>query len=326
MRCYETHVAELARAWEGVEAALSALAEPLQGEAQRWLSHIAGAQPEGEHPHRRYFRKGAAPPLVFLPLWLSDGLAAAGCAVSPDILDAVLQATMFGYFAVRLQDDVLDEADAPRTPLLLGNYCSFAMHEHFGRATGDDPAFRAAFARAWTAFSGWTLAEHERVRSDVVYTERDFRAHSDKVAFARVPLLAVAFAAGRSDLEPDIAALIHGLGVSYGLTNDLGGWRRDMANGHRTYLLARAGWGRADGLAAAPEIAAQLYDEGLAIATLSEARQALEAAGEVADRVPFDGFQDYLTERKEVLAQALKDVRMIQLQRALTGQAAEASP
>ncbi len=313
MKCYDGPQPALDRAWDGVERFMAELPPPLDAEARAWLAHIGRGRSEASDRHRLYFRKDITPPLVFLPLWWAAGHP----NTEPDRLDGVLRATMLGYFAIRLQDDVIDEAAAPRSGLLLANVFEARMHAHLASATREHRAFRAAFGRAWIEFSRLTLAEHQQVRSDGPYSEALFGEHCDKVAFARVPLLALA--AGDGLAEARIAELVHGLGRSYGLTNDLGGWRRDLANGHRTWLLAEAGWLRTEGPGAEERIAGRLYDEGLADAVLARSVALLEDTRAHADALGLVGYDAYVTERSAVLANARRDVQLSRLRRAMSG-------
>lgn len=238
---YRARHAEVSAAWDLCEARIRALPAPLDALGARFLASVS----EGADGHRSYFSSPLAPPLLYMPLWLRDRLAAEGAPGLGDerAITAILAATMQGYLYVRIQDDALDEpARADRDLALFGNVCFSGMITAFGDALGAcAPAFFHAFDRAFAAFSRRTLDELRAVRGGAEYPAVVFEEHADKVAFARVPLLAVAALAGRSALEPSIIALVHRLGVAYGLTNDVLGWPRDLRAGHRTHLLALEG-------------------------------------------------------------------------------------
>ncbi len=324
MRCYEEYVDELDAAWESVERGLAGLPAPLDDLGRRWLAHIGKAHQDHPHPHRRYFRMPVAPPMIFMPLWYADGRRAAGETVSADAVIAVLRATMWGYFGIRLQDDLLDEDDPDRANTLLANACRLHMHKALREAVGNAPAFYDAFERAWLRFSALTAAEHWQVRGDTDYPEARFVEHADKVAFARIPLLAIASLSGHlgpeasDDHEPAITELIHTLGQAYGRTNDIGGWRRDLANGHRTWLLARAGWQQGQAMDEVRDrLTARLYDEGLVQEQLAEAGRLITQATQIADGMGMTGMLGFERERLADLAQARREIQMKVLRRAM---------
>ncbi len=286
----EDYRPELERAWERLEARIAALPHSLALLGQRFL--------EGRVPgqsHRWYFSDVHAAPLVYLPLWLRAALTRQGhwpAEPSSAFLDSVLCATMWGYFYIRIQDDLLDErmpGEAMREQLLFSNVCVHEMARLFDEATCGSPAFRASFERTWLSFSQRTLDERAQLLSDQPYTREQFEEHAAKVAFAEAPMMAVCLRAGRADLQPWLCRLVHSLGVAHGLLNDVRGFARDARNGHRTYLLARAGWSRSDwkGLDEADEplseeLRTRLYEGGLVRELLGEAREALKRAVEEA--------------------------------------------
>ncbi len=243
---YLAKQAEIDAAWELCERRFDALPSPLDALATRFLRSIT----QGTPSHRGYFSGPLAPPLLYMPLWLSDRLDAEG-AFPPHArasIVPILAGTMQGYFYVRIQDDLLDEPSrADPEMLLFGNACFAGMVLAFTDALGPRaPAFFQAFDRAFAAFSRLTLAEQRAVRGADPYPEALFEEHADKVAFARVPLLAVAALAGAAHLEDSIRTLVSRLGIAYGLANDALGWPRDLRAGHRTHMLALAGLERAD--------------------------------------------------------------------------------
>jgi hypothetical protein len=180
-----------------------------------------------------------------MPMWLFDHLVQerALASDSQPALVKILAGTMQGYLYVRTQDDVLDEPlRADPNLLLFGNACYSGMIAAYAEALGARAhTFWPAFDHAIIDFSRLTLAELQSVCHDEPYDVERFEQHADKVAFARVPMLAVAALAGRIDLKPRICALVHQLGIAYGLVNDVIGWPLDLLSGHRTYLLATAG-------------------------------------------------------------------------------------
>ncbi|MDI1434730.1 class 1 isoprenoid biosynthesis enzyme [Polyangium sorediatum] len=329
--CYLAKQIEIDHAWDLCERHLSALPEPLGALAARFLQSVADDQGH----HRGYFSTPLAPPLLYLPLWLRDGLLGKRPELATIPLAPLLAGAMLGYFHVRFQDDLLDEPERGDPALqLLGNTCFVALVEACRATLGLHEAFWRAFDRAFLDMSRLTLAEQYAVRSDAPYTDALFEAHAGKVAFARIPVLAVAALAGRMDLAPALEALVGRLGVAYGLVNDVLGWPRDLRAGHRTYLLARAGLSQddlarvarveppAERDAAREELATRLrerlYEGGLLRGALERAGEVHHEAREMSrtlDVLP--GFDAFTDERITWLESLDSRLAAITLQRAL---------
>lgn len=318
MHCYQVFRPTLDAAWELLEARLTTLPPPLDALARRFLVRIS----DGEKGHRGYFSSQLAPPLVFLPLWLRERFLREQPASAPseEVTVRLVAAAMWGYLYIRIQDDLLDEAQPDRSQTLLGNVCGLEMARLLESLVGDSAAFRSAFERAWLDFTRWTLAEHEQLLSDAPYGDEHFEQHARKVAFARVPALAMCILAGRAELEPTVEALVDQLGVAYGLTNDVVGWRRDLANGHRTFLLARAGFTRGEPPESAlGKVREALYGRGLLTATLESSASWQHRAAQSAETLGLAEFADYTRERLTLLDELAREARMVQLRWVLAG-------
>ncbi|MFL5344017.1 MAG: class 1 isoprenoid biosynthesis enzyme [Hyalangium sp.] len=321
MQSYEALQSAIDSAWELLEARLTTLPPPLDALAQRYLTRIS----DGDKGHRGYFSSRLAPPLVFLPLWLRERFRREqpDAAPSEEVTVRIVASAMWGYLYIRIQDDLLDEASPARSQTLLGNVCIFEMAQLLGKLAADSAAFRAAFERAWIDFTRWTLAEHEQLLSNAEYDRERFEQHTRKVAFARIPALAVCTLAGHAALEPTVERLVDQLGVAYGLTNDVVGWQRDLANGHRTFLLARAGFSRGMPVERARhEVREALYGQGLVIQTLEESAAWQRRAAESAQALGLAEFADYTRERLALLDELGYEARLLQLRWVLAGGAA----
>jgi len=330
---YLAKQAEIDAAWELCERRLGALPSPLDALAARFLRSVA----EGTTSHRGYFSGPLAPPLLYLPLWLARRLSTEGAltAHAEAAVTPLLAGTMQGYFYVRIQDDLLDDpARADPELLLLGNACFAGMVLAYTEALGPRAAaFFQAFDRAFSAFSRLTLAEQRVVRGDGPYPEALFEEHAGKVAFARVPLLAVAALADALHLEPSITALVDHLGVAYGLANDALGWPRDLRAGHRTHLLALAGLERADldalakltdeqtraeaHEALAERLRVSLYEGMLLHRTIERAIAAQHQAAASAQALGLPGFDGYTTDRLAWLGALDREILAMSIKRAL---------
>jgi hypothetical protein len=329
---YLAKEAEINAAWAIVERRMAALPPPLDELGARFLRSVGGSS----SGHRGYFSSPLAPPLLYMPLWLCDGLRARGAlpAEAEAAIPMILAGTMHGYFYVRIQDDALDEPgrESPEM-LLLGNASIAAMFDAYRQALGAHGPFWEAFDRAFVEFSRLTLAEGRAVRSDAPYPATLFDEHADKVAFARVPLLAVAALAGKMELERSIRELVHLLGTAYGHANDVLGWARDLKAGQRTRLLAEAGLVHADVEAvlrepegasreAAHEALAErmrkaLYEGMLLHRTLGEAIAAQRRAAQLGATIGLAGFAAFTNERVAWLEALDQQVLALSLRRAL---------
>ncbi|QSQ19097.1 hypothetical protein JY651_27520 [Pyxidicoccus parkwayensis] len=321
MRSYQVHQPILDAAWNILEGRLSTLASPLDALARRFLARIAN----GAQGHRGYFSSRLAPPLVFLPLWLRERFRREqpDSVPSEEVTARLVAAAMWGYLYIRIQDDLLDEAHPDRSQTLLGNVCGWEMARLLESLVGDSPAFRAAFERSWLDFTRWTLAEHEQLLSDAPYDDEVFEQHARKVAFARVPALALCVLAGHGELEPTIETLVDQLGVAYGLTNDVVGWRRDLANGHRTYLLARAGFLRGEPPERSLRVVREaLYGSGLLVETLEASAGWQRRAAASAETLGLAEFSEYTRERLELLDELAREAKVFQLRWVLAGEKA----
>ena len=257
-------------AWAVIEENIDGLPPTLKAAA---LDFLARRRPGRDH-HDYFSDLAAAAPVGYLPLWLEEGL---GLAHDP----ALLQATMWGYFAIRIQDDAIDEARPVAADQLFANVCLERMNHGLRQVAV--PGFWPIFDALWTQFSDQTLAEHLQLRSGGDYGSELFEEHASKVAFAAVPLVLLCLRAGKPERIDAACALVHELGIGLGLVNDVRGYARDVANGHRTHLLATAGWVHGQPLDDA--LRTRLYDEGVINGFDERTAESLKRARALADDV-----------------------------------------
>lgn len=335
--CYLKQQAILDEAWEICERRLADLGIPLAELANLFFRNVSGSS----GTYRSYFSNPLAPPLLYMPIWLFDSFVdqrILGLDERPALVE-ILVGTMLGYFCIRTQDDVLDEPEhANHDLLLLGNACCSGMIRAYGHVLGQQGnTFWPVYDRAMVEFSSMTLAERRAVWSDDSYEFERFEQHADKVAFARIPLLVLTCLAGRMHLEEPLRRLIHQLGVAYGITNDVIGWPRDVRNGHRTWLLANAGFSRRewDSLRSQPKgaefdaayallverLRRELYENRLIRNALARAIQEHRQALETARHLSLRGFGEFTAERIAWLEQLDRQTSLITLQRTLVAKA-----
>lgn len=331
---YRAKQAEIHEAWDRCERRLVSLPQPLRELATEFLQSITDAS----GTHRSYFSIPIAPPLLYMPLWLFDGLAPdcpADKHLPPRSIVSILAATMLGYIGIRIQDDVLDEPTRSNPNLLLlGNTCFSYMVAELSTAIGAQSAsFWPAFDRAIIDFSHQTAAEQRAVLQDNLYDFEQFETHANKVAFACIPLFAVAALADRFDLEPHLRTLVHQLGIAYGIANDILGWPRDVRSGHRTWLLGSAGfsrneWERIQTLPQGSEkdatsaqlieqLRTKLYEGGRLREAIAQATSFHDKARETAQMIGLVGFDDFTRERIAWLEALDRQTALSTLKRAL---------
>lgn len=226
MSVFSQHQDLIDALWDRLDARLDSYAAPLDVQVAALRRYI-------DAPARTYFNRPDAPPLIFLPIWL-------GGSLDRDELLDVIESTALLYLYVRIQDDVLDEPETRGRAdwLLLGNALVWDGLELLrGRVRGAD--FWRASRKAWLRFSSATAAERTELSSGGAggYDEPRFQVHCQKVAMAEIPLLAVLELGDRFELARHVSPLIAELGIAYGLTNDVVGFRRDVTAGMRTHLI-----------------------------------------------------------------------------------------
>ncbi len=183
---------------------------------------------------RVYFSFSDAPPLLQMPLWLGRDLPA-------PVADRVLMAAALSYALIRIQDNLLDEptsrGHAPQ--LLVGNLMFWDALAEL-RALGLSEAFWGAARAAWSRSQHAAAAELVALQRRTSYSSLEYEAHCQKVALAEIPLLAVLDLQGRLPVAAaTVTELVHELGKSYGIFNDVLGYRRDLRAGGQTFLLAQ---------------------------------------------------------------------------------------
>lgn len=214
--------------WDRLDTRLETYPAPLDQQVKALRRYI-------DAPAREYFSRPDAPPLLLLPIWL-------GSRLKPEVLRDLIEATALLYLFIRIQDDVLDEPETRGHTdwLLLGNALLWDALALL-RTNVSNAEFWSASRNAWLVFNSATLAERVQLFSPAPpsYDDVLFEKHCRKVAMAELPLLFVLSLENRLHLSGHVTALISHLGVAYGLTNDVIGFRRDVAAGMRTHLIDR---------------------------------------------------------------------------------------
>jgi len=141
MDIYAAHQPEINAAWDAVEARIDSLPPSLAAVGRRFLESVCI---EGSG-HRIYFSSAISPPLLYVPLWLRDQFRREGLwpgEARPDPAGRILLAGMWGYFYIRIQDDIIDGSDSADAEFsLFGNTCIAEMFAHLHAATAGAPSF-----------------------------------------------------------------------------------------------------------------------------------------------------------------------------------------
>jgi hypothetical protein len=268
----------VSRAFERLEARLAVVSPTLAGRVASWTRALAhDARPE------RYFLDPSGFPLLLLPWWLEGSLAGGH---DPDFGDDLVYSSVTGYLVVRLVDDLMD-GDEPIEPPLIP--AVIVLHgESLGALT---PYFENDHA-FWDELRRWSAASAEMASVDADLSRIDRvtfeRVSARKTVGAKIPLAAVAHHLGRrADLGPWLD-LVDVLGRWHQMTNDVGDWARDLADGRMTYFLSEA----AERAGPDGSIGAWIVGDGLvwAYAELDDWMDALTSMASAIDSPPLTSY------------------------------------
>lgn len=282
--------------WSRIESVLRALPSPLQEQGNGLLQAMAarnrapGAAGYFDHPDTY--------PTPQVITWMGDQYL----PDEPAFTEQVLEAALWLFLYVRLQDDVLDDPDAPREALLLGNICVQRGFAKLSQLLPDDQAFHRELDAAWTAFSAataWEKAEHWG--RPAPFSEAALDRLGEKFAAIRIPAAAILCRAGRPELLDPYAHVLQSLGAAVQMVNDLHNWEEDLRAGNYTYFLTLAGDDPARAVAGGAAAEACLAK---ARAFLARAREALPPHGPEPLRTLLTGREQRLRERQAALIRA----------------------
>jgi radical SAM protein with 4Fe4S-binding SPASM domain len=210
----------------------ASLAGLLDGVRIRWI----GGTP-GDQPAKSFFLGAGGTPAFQLLAWLAESLDPA-----PGHFAALAEAAGEGmlclYFAVRCQDDRVDEAANPKLAYLEGALTARAI-QLLVEVAGDAPAMLAE----WEAFSrkfGDAAHRDASMRSadHAVWDDEAIVLQGHKYLPMALPLVALLIAAGRTSDLSAIYQTVERLGVGLQLSNDIYGVERDLATRQGSPFLA----------------------------------------------------------------------------------------
>lgn len=302
----------LAAALDRVEAhGRERLPEPLAGQwrevLERWRAKLPPGGVEAQ------FLGPWGTPAFPLLAWVAEAVLAEPGS-EPSLLAS--EAMMAWYFALRVQDDIVDDG-APAERVWLVQALEARALRLMVEAAGDFPAMLAEWERLTTDFAAAALADL-RLRADprAAWGEAEVALQGRKFLPMAGPLQALLIRAGRTDALDAVRAGVERLSVGLQLTNDLAGAATDLDNGERSPFAAALGL--VPGLHAAVDL-----EPAIRRGLRSGAYQAYVSRTEAALRSSLEPFAllpgARLIEHVEARVAALTEHARIAAVRALTG-------
>lgn len=148
------------------------------------------------------------------------------------------EAMLTQYLAVRVQDDLVDEARPVVRSWLV--HALLARVGHLLARVSDHPAeMAAAIATLDADFAAAALSDHRlRTAPDPIWTDAAIRLQGRKYLPMLAPVVAILLRAERADVVAPLRVAMERLCTAFQLTNDLLGPDRDLASGQRSPLLS----------------------------------------------------------------------------------------
>ncbi len=177
-----------------------------------------------------------AQPIVLVPLWAAQAVTASGGAADEAMVETAAAAGAIGYYAVRLQDDLVDEEMGdPGAIVVLSSAVLASAQSRLG-SIGLSPGF-------WRWHSGVMLRYAEAMQFEAEV--RAIQGGYDEAAFGQVmersrplvvPGVAVLDATGAWPLRSDFEQMVIAATSALQLINDLGHAAKDISAGNRTWV------------------------------------------------------------------------------------------
>lgn len=184
-----------------------------------------------------YLLAAGTQPIVAVPTWADEAIGGIGAAS----LEAAVGASVIGYHALRLQDDLADEGIGEPVPTLLLSAAAISRAEGLlARFVADDRFWRAHEA-AMAGFGEAMLAERELAERPTSYDEAAFDLVLRRSAPLASPGLAILAAGGRWDAADDFTEAVRLAGKAVQIAHDLVDARRDLDAGRYTWVLVQLG-------------------------------------------------------------------------------------
>jgi radical SAM protein with 4Fe4S-binding SPASM domain len=302
----------LRQALERFETFGSALDEPSRAlwldAYEGWLAKIGPGGPE------THFFGPRTTPAFQLLAWIAESLWEQPKR-QPAVISAA-EAMVALYMAVRVQDDVIDEGDAPEL-IFLEHLLTARALTLLVEAAGEPLSILDQWGQVTRDFANAALIDLRlRQNPDAVWTEDHIDLQGLKYLPMYLPLAALMIRGGQSDALDDLRLMIERLAVGLQLGNDLFGAPHDLDTEQRSPYLAALklvpGLHRRADLA--PALARGLRS-GAYLRYMDRIELAFDEAQALAPRLPSDRLVCHLRERRD----ALRRVRLRQSMQGLVG-------
>ncbi len=196
---------------------------------------VSGGAPDYLHP--------LAQPIVLVPRWAAQSAAVIGHVVEGDLVETAAAAGAIGYYAVRLQDDLMDEGIGdPAAIAVLSSAVLAAAQSTLGSM--------GLSARFWEWHRDVLLGYAEAMQFEAAilveretYDEAAFDEVLERSRPLVVPGVAVLDVAGAWSLQADLENLIAASTGALQIINDLGHAAKDLTAGNHTWVHTLLGVG-----------------------------------------------------------------------------------
>ncbi len=189
---------------------------------------MTGGGPDYLHP--------LAQPVVLVPLWAAQAAAGIGSGVTGELVETAAAAGAIGYYAVRLQDDLMDEGIGdPAAIAVLSSAVLTAAQSTLG-SMGLSARFWSWHREVMLGYAEAMQFEAEIRYDPDAYDEAAFERVLERSRPLAVPGVAVLDAAGAWSLQPDFERMILSATGALQIVNDLDQVAKDLAEGNRTWV------------------------------------------------------------------------------------------
>ena len=232
------------RMWPEVNAFFVGLPPSLQPLGKAFARRLAiGTSPTSESED--VFKNPVVARVAYLPLWLISAYLSRGI----DIHDAsacgrtLSLGAIFGFCAIRIQDDLVDE-DKPEVAideLLLANLFNIESSRRLQRLFPSDSPVWDYYAKFWWDYTSAVGAEKARDRMGLVpFDDEAFRHVGNKAAVLKTAPVAVALLANHQHEIERLLTMMDAFNIGVQLFNDVQSLRRDVESGHYTAPIVAA--------------------------------------------------------------------------------------
>lgn len=186
-------------------------------------------------------------PALPLHWWLESGL---DLKKRRSDVTEIAKSTLFYYFYLRIQDNVIDEPESFNSEFLIfGNECIREVFSIYHKLFPPKSELWLYFNQIWTEYSDIAMWDLEKIWSGAgETTEEDMLLLGRKFLPAAIPCVALAFLGRTEEIADSLVTMIENLGVGTQLLNDFLGMEKDLIHGKSTFLISGLLGGSDEGL------------------------------------------------------------------------------